>query len=82
MSYYTDDDIEMAQAAQDADELAAYLSTEGKAIDEPARKALANIAENDLGGSLLFAMTVWLAEEGYATDTDEANDAMFKALFS
>lgn len=78
---YTDDDIELIQAGQDADELHAISHTDGKAIDAEAREGLQWIADNTLGGSLTYAMTVWLHENGYATGTMEAQDTIFRTIF-
>lgn len=81
-AFYTDDDIELIQANIDADEHAAYMTAVGKPIDDTARKQLRSIADSHLGGSLNFAMTVWLSENGYATSTLGAQSAVYDAIFA
>jgi hypothetical protein len=65
---YSDADIEMITAHQDADELAAYQREQGKSIDPEAETGLKWVVDNTYGGSLTMALTQWLYENGYATD--------------
>ncbi len=81
---YQDADIEMANLTQTSNEIFAHKrhSQGGKAIDSEARSGLVWIAENTLDGSLTLAMTIWLDEAGYDADTEQADDAIFQALFA
>ncbi len=81
---YQDADIEMAELGQDSNEIFAHRrrSRGGKAIDDEARKDLVYIAQNTFDTPLTLAMTIFLDEAGYDADTDEAQDAIFQAMFA
>ena len=81
---YQEADIEMAELTSTANEIEAHKrhSKGGKAIDTDARTGLKWIVENTWDGSLTLAMTIWLDEAGYDASTDEANDAIFQAMFA
>lgn len=83
---YQEADLEMAQATETANEIASIqrASKGGKDIDAEARSGLKWLADNTdpYGGSLTAAMTQWLSDGGYDTSTDEAQDAIFKAMFA
>ena len=81
---YQDADIEMATLVETSNEIFAHRrhSRGGKAIDREARSGLAWVAEITYDGSLTLAMTIWLDEAGYDADTDEADDAIFQAMFA
>ncbi len=85
-SGFQEADIEMAEATQTANEIASIkrVSQGGKAIDTEARSGLKWLADNTdpYGGSLTAAMTQWLSDYGYDASTDEAEDAIFQAMFA
>ncbi len=83
-SGYQDADIEMAELTQTSNEIGSIerASKGGKPIDTEARSGLKWIADNTWDGSMTLAMTEWLKDYGYDASTDEAQDAIFKAMFA
>ena len=81
---YQEADIEMAELTSTANEIEAHKrhSKGGKVIDADARSGLEWVYWYTPNTPLTLAMTIWLDEAGYDASTDEANDAIFQAMFT